>query len=190
MQARSRWPRAETIETQRLMLEPLRVDHAEEMLSVLGDHRLYTYTGWRAAQSRGAGLAVRETGCRAIGRRVAGLAELDYSRKRDPARCRDRSATISAEQSSMSAELAWVLGVAHQGRGYATEAISAIVAWLRRHPVDTFAAHIRSGHEASEGVARRVGLDTGLADARRGRGLRCSTLVGNSDAVGSRASFL
>jgi len=99
-------------------------------------------------------------------------------------------ATISAEQSSMSAELAWVLGVAHQGRGYATEAISAIVAWLRRHAVDTFAAHIRSGHEASEGVARRVGLDTGLADARRGHGLRCSTLAGNSDAVGSRASFL
>ena len=39
------WPAAEPIETARLMLEPLRVDHAGEMREVLGDPALYAYTG-------------------------------------------------------------------------------------------------------------------------------------------------
>ena len=67
-------------------------------------------------------------------------------------------ATIRATQRSMCAALAWVVGVAHQGRGYAREATGGIVGWLRRHGVDTFAAHIHPGHEASERVAARVGL--------------------------------
>ena len=67
-------------------------------------------------------------------------------------------ATLRVTQDVMSAELAWIVGVAHQGHGYATEASSATVGWLRRHGVDAFAAHIRPGHEASEGVARRIGL--------------------------------
>jgi RimJ/RimL family protein N-acetyltransferase len=158
MQLRSGWPHAETIETQRLMLEPLRVDHAEEMVAVLGDHGLYTYTG-------GEPPSLEALGSR-YARQVAGQSD-DGSRGWLSWIVRERGtrlavgtvqATISAEQGSTSAELAWVLGVAHQGRGYATEAISAIVAWLRQHAVDTFAAHIRSGHEASKGVARRVGL--------------------------------
>ena len=45
MQMRSDWLGAETIEAQRLTLEPLRVDHADEMVVVLGDPNVYAYTG-------------------------------------------------------------------------------------------------------------------------------------------------
>jgi RimJ/RimL family protein N-acetyltransferase len=39
------WPRAEPIETARLTLEPLRIEHAEEMFAILADHELYGYIG-------------------------------------------------------------------------------------------------------------------------------------------------
>jgi hypothetical protein len=45
MQMRSDWLGAETIEARRLTLEPLRVDHADEMVVVLGDPNVYAYTG-------------------------------------------------------------------------------------------------------------------------------------------------
>jgi hypothetical protein len=39
------WPTAEPIDTARLTLEPLAVDHASEMADVLADPRLYEYVG-------------------------------------------------------------------------------------------------------------------------------------------------
>jgi len=69
-----------------------------------------------------------------------------------------------------SAELAWVIGVRWQGRGYATEAAAAVLDAVRGdHPRDApraatgddvtlVHAHIAPGHLASESVARRLGL--------------------------------
>ena len=45
-----------------------------------------------------------------------------------------------------------------QGRGYAVEAASALVAWLRERGVAEIRAHIRPGHAASARVAERIGL--------------------------------
>ena len=45
-----------------------------------------------------------------------------------------------------------------QGFGYATEAAVAMVDWLVAHGVRTVTAHVHPEHEASAGVARRVGL--------------------------------
>ena len=56
------------------------------------------------------------------------------------------------------AEIAWVIGVDWQGRGYATEAARALVAWLDSRGVTTIRAHIHPGHAASAAVARRAGL--------------------------------
>jgi hypothetical protein len=33
------------VETSRLCLEPLSLDHVREMVTVLGDHRIYAFTG-------------------------------------------------------------------------------------------------------------------------------------------------
>jgi RimJ/RimL family protein N-acetyltransferase len=48
--------------------------------------------------------------------------------------------------------------LAWQGRGYAVEAASALVAWLRERGVTEVAAHIHPGHTASARVAGRIGL--------------------------------
>ena len=74
-------------------------------------------------------------------------------------------ATVSAgEDGVRSAELAWVVGTAWQGRGFATEAATAIrdgvagVGSLTGDDVAHVHAHIAPGHTASETVARRAGL--------------------------------
>ncbi len=56
------------------------------------------------------------------------------------------------------AEIAWVVGTPWQGRGYAREATSALVAWLRGRGVARIVAHVHPDHAASEAVARAAGL--------------------------------
>ena len=56
------------------------------------------------------------------------------------------------------AEIAWVVGLAWQGRGYATEASLALVGWLESAWRDRITANIQPDHVASEAVARRIGL--------------------------------
>jgi RimJ/RimL family protein N-acetyltransferase len=66
--------------------------------------------------------------------------------------------TVQATVSGSTAELAWVVAVAHQGRGYAREAATAVQTWLRTTGVSEFLAHIHPDHAASAGVARALGL--------------------------------
>ena len=65
-------------------------------------------------------------------------------------------ATISGE--GQCAEIAWVIGLEWQGRGYATEAARALIAWLDSRGARVIQAHIHPGHAASAAVARRAGL--------------------------------
>jgi RimJ/RimL family protein N-acetyltransferase len=69
--------------------------------------------------------------------------------------------TLQATLSGAEAELAWVVGSAHQGRGYASEAAVAVRDWLRTQGIEEFTAHIHPDHAASAGVARRLGLVAG-----------------------------
>ncbi|RRO20752.1 N-acetyltransferase [Saccharopolyspora rhizosphaerae] len=74
-----------------------------------------------------------------------------------------------------SAELAWVVGSDHQGNGYAREAATAMVKWLRTHDVVEVTAHVHPQHEASNTMARALGMTTTnvVADGevlRRGSG--------------------
>ena len=55
------------------------------------------------------------------------------------------------------AEVAWVVGVQAQGRGYAKEAACGLVVMLREAGW-TVAAHIHPAHLASQRVARAAGL--------------------------------
>jgi RimJ/RimL family protein N-acetyltransferase len=67
-------------------------------------------------------------------------------------------ATIGRRAGGWTAEIAWVVGVAWQGRGYASEAARALVAWLGRHDVQEIVAHIHPDHAASARVATWAGL--------------------------------
>jgi len=65
-------------------------------------------------------------------------------------------ATISGE--GRRAEIAWVVGLAWQGQGYATEAARALVGWLDARGAGVIQARIHPEHAASAAVARRAGL--------------------------------
>ena len=67
-------------------------------------------------------------------------------------------ATLHRRDERWSAEIAWVVGVPYQGKGYAAEAARALVAWLADRDIHEVAAHIHPDHAASGRVARRAGL--------------------------------
>jgi RimJ/RimL family protein N-acetyltransferase len=66
-------------------------------------------------------------------------------------------ATVTGEGGAV-AELAWVITSRHQGRGYATEAATAMARWLGERGTSVLAANIHPRHQASMRVARALGL--------------------------------
>lgn len=147
-------PPAAPIETARLALVPLRIEDADEMAVVLGGASLYAFTGGRppsvdelreryAAQVSGGPPDGREAWRNWIVREGADGPATGYVQ-----------ATITGDV----ADVAWVIGEPWQGRGYASEAAQAMVAWLAGHGVRTVTAHVHPEHEASATVADRVGL--------------------------------
>jgi RimJ/RimL family protein N-acetyltransferase len=140
----------------RITLEPLAVDDADEMVRVLSGAELYLFTGGRpptlaelraryARQVAGQSADGRQEWRNWIVRRLADRAAVGYVQ-----------ATIEA--AGQRAEIAWVVGSKWQGQGYAKEAATALVGWLRGRGVRTIQAHIHPGHHASAAVARHVGL--------------------------------
>jgi RimJ/RimL family protein N-acetyltransferase len=152
------WPRAQTLTTRRLVLEPLHPDHARELAPVLADPALHAFTGGEPESE--AQLHARYT------RQAAGQSP-DGTRGWLNWLARDREtqapagtvqATISGDGDGRSAELAWVVATSRQGEGLATEAAGAAVEWLPDHGVTRFVAHIHPDHGASAAVARHLGL--------------------------------
>ena len=144
--------------TQRLDLEPLSIEHADEMAPLLDDPALHRYIGGRPLtraqlRERYARLA-RGASADATQRWLNWVVRLRDSRQP----VGTVQATITPTDGGPSAEVAWVIGVPFQGHGYATEAARAMVAWLRAQGVGTVVAHVHPGHGASAAVARAVGL--------------------------------
>jgi RimJ/RimL family protein N-acetyltransferase len=141
--------------TERLALEPLHVEHATEMVDVLSDPALYEYIGGEPPSE--AELVARylrqAKGSSPDGRQ--GWLNWVARRREDGQAIGSVQATVSDEG---GAELAWVIGTAEQGKGYATEATSAAIAWLREQGITGFVAHIHPAHAASEHVAERLGF--------------------------------
>ena len=153
-----RWPAAETLETARLTLEPLLVDHADEMALLLDDPGLHAFTG-------GSPVSVSDLRSR-YERQSAGRSP-DGSEGwfNWVLRHRETGSAVGTVQATLRdgggrrvAELAWVVAVPHQSRGYATESAEAVAGWLRRHGVEVLAAHIHPAHQASSRVARHLGM--------------------------------
>lgn len=121
------------LDGERVCLEPLRVEHADELAPVLNDPLLHTFIGGEPADRHQLRARYR--------RQVVGLAPDGSQRWLNwPVRSRKDArpvgtvqATVSESRDGLTAEVAWVIGTAHQGHGYARE-------------------------EASEAVARAVGL--------------------------------
>jgi RimJ/RimL family protein N-acetyltransferase len=152
------WPRAGPLTTRRLRLDPLTVGAAGEMVAVLADPALYAFTGGAppsladlrrryAAQATGAAPDGSQGWLNWIVRDGTSGRALGYVQ-----------ATVEQAGEDRSADLAWVIEPGSAGRGYATEAATAMLGRLREQGVGTFTAHIHPGHSASMRVAERLGL--------------------------------
>lgn len=146
------------IEGGRIVLTPLAAGDAEEMTGVLAGEQLYAFTGGHpptagelqaryARQVAGRSADGREEWRNWIIRRAADRQAVGFVQ-----------ATITGRAGEEVAEIAWVIGLAWQGNGYAGEAARALVAWLDDRGVAAIQAHIHPGHAASAAVARGAGL--------------------------------
>ena len=131
----------EELFSERLRLEPLRVEHAPEMVAVVGEYEGLDEAGLRARYAR----------------QVAGIERgwLNWVVRLDGVAV----ATVQATVVGDVAELAWVGGVRSRRLGIASESTAAVMAWLRSaRRVRRFVAHIDPANAGSEAVARRLGM--------------------------------
>ena len=143
------------IEADRLVLEPLRVEDADHMATVLADPQLYEFIGGGAPDAA----RLREL----YARWIAGPAREGEAWHNWAVRLTGDGTLIGHVQSTiaeagMKADVAWIVGTPWQGRGYATEAAIALVGWLREQGVATVTAHVHPRHRASARVADRAGF--------------------------------
>jgi RimJ/RimL family protein N-acetyltransferase len=144
------------IPSARICLVPLTVTDAGEMVRVLSAESLYTFTG-------GSPPTLDELRARyarqAAGRSPDGSQEWrNWIIRREPGGQAVGYLQATIMDSGTRAEIAWMVGVDWQGRGYAAEAARALVAWLDSRGIKTVQAHIHPRHAASAAVARRAGL--------------------------------
>jgi RimJ/RimL family protein N-acetyltransferase len=154
----SDWPEARPIETPRLTLEPLSVEHAEEMASALDDPGLHEFIG-------GSPATADELRARYARQIVGHSPDGTEGWLNWVVRLRDTGdpagtvqATVRPAGGLLSADVAWVVASPHQGRGIASEASGAMVEWLRARGVHRVVALVHPDHTASSAVARRLGL--------------------------------
>ncbi|HEV7208068.1 MAG TPA: GNAT family N-acetyltransferase [Mycobacteriales bacterium] len=162
-------PTAVPLWTDRLVLEPLTVEHAQQMVPVLAGPALYLFTGGGPPTQPDL-VARYERQLR--GPDQAGEAWLNWiiRPRRGPGAVGFVQATVRQDAAEVSAEVAWVIGVAWQGNGYAVEAAAAMLEQLVQDGVRRFTAHIHPDNLASHSVARRLQLlptDTFVAGERR-----------------------
>ncbi len=153
--ARSGPLRATTVVTERLALEPLRVGHAAELVGVLADPALYAFTGDEPPTTAE---LERRHAAQAVGHSPDGSADWLNWIVREARGSRPAVGYVQATVTDGTAELAWVIGTPHHGRGFAREAATALAGWLRERGVGTLVAHVHPDHLASTAVARAIGL--------------------------------
>lgn len=144
------------VQSARLILTALSPDDATEMADVLADQHLYEFIGGEpptAAQLR------RRYAAQAVGVSPDGGEDwLNWIVRLKESRAAVGYVQATVERDTGTAELAWVIGVRWQRRGYATEAVTTMIEELRRRGVHRLIAHVTADHPASERVAAHVGL--------------------------------
>ena len=144
-----------SLETLRLQLSPMMASHAKVMYPILSDRQLYFFTGDEPPESVS---ALEERYRYLEGRKSPDESQMWLNwivalQSSDTA-----IGYIQATISQTHAEIAWVIGLDWQGKGYASEAVSALVAWLKANEVDDIRCSIHPEHVASQGVASNCGL--------------------------------
>jgi RimJ/RimL family protein N-acetyltransferase len=145
-----------SLSTERLRIEPLTADDADDLFPVLDDPALGRYTGELPPDDVE---TLRARFERWEQRRSPDGDELWLNWA---VRLREDERAIGVIQATVAdgeTAVAWTIGTAFQRRGYATEAGGALLPWLRElldRP--TIVAWIHPNHVASQTVARRLGM--------------------------------
>ena len=139
------------LKSKRLLLDPLSLEDAPEMVVVLGDPELYEFDGGEPRDLA----SLTET----YARLAPGCPREDevwhnWILRSDGNAIGFVQATVVGEE----AELAWVVGLKWQRKGFAKEGAKAVADWLRSVGVSEFRADIHPQHEASQRVAQSLGL--------------------------------
>jgi RimJ/RimL family protein N-acetyltransferase len=152
------WSTTTALDSERLHLERLTVEHADEMVAVLDDPDLHVFIGGRPATREELRARYEQL---VVGHSRDGSERwLNWViRRRDDGRpVGTVQATVTSKDHALAAEIAWVIGTGQQRQGFAREAARAMVGWLRERGVTTIVAHVHPQHEASMAVARALGL--------------------------------
>lgn len=145
------------ITTERLVLVPLQAEDADELCDVLHDDRLHEFIGGRP-ESR---LELHDRFVLlAAGSSRAGESWMNWvvRRRLDSQPVGTVQATVRVVDGREVARLGWMIGVEWQNQGFASEAATALVKWIRRLGVEDIGANIHPDHDASATVASRAGL--------------------------------
>lgn len=155
------------LHTDRLVLDPLRVADAHEMVTVLADPALYAFTGGEPPDL----VTLRRTYEALVVGPHGDAAETWHNWIVRLAADGTAIGTVQAtsREDERRAAVAWVIGTPWQGHGYATEAARGLVGWLVSVGVRTIEAYVHPEHTASAAVAAGAGLQptTELVDGER-----------------------
>jgi RimJ/RimL family protein N-acetyltransferase len=136
-----------------LTLDPLRVEDARELAPLLDDRGLHEFIGGEPLSE--AELESRYRLLLAGAPQGSGATWLNWTIRR---RADGRAVgTAQATVAGANASLAWVIASQWQGRGYASAAAAALVAWAKREGLAA-SANVHPAHAASERVAANAGL--------------------------------
>jgi RimJ/RimL family protein N-acetyltransferase len=142
---------ATRFETERLAMLPLETRYAEEMAGVLAAPEIYAFTGGEPPTVEAlASRYERQT----KGPDRPGEYWLNWVLQQNETLVGYVQATVTDDE----AEIAWVIGTAWQGRGYAKEAAVGLVTWLEAHGARRIVATIHPDHAASAAVSAAAGL--------------------------------
>jgi len=145
--------------TKRLLLEPLRVEHADEMVDVLAPRDLYEYYPDQESPTLD---ELRATYTRQTRGHSDDGTQVWHNWIIRLRSTQEAAGFIQTTVAGELAEIAWVVGLPWQGMGYATEAARSVRdACLRGDTGDHIVAvfcHIAPTHVKSQEVARALGL--------------------------------
>jgi len=144
------------LRSDRLTLDPLRVEDAAEMVEILASPELHRFTAGMPPsldelrrryrlQVAGGSPDGREVWHNWVLRTHQPVEAIGYVQ-----------ATV--RDGGLTADVGWVVASRWQGRGYAAEAAGTMVAWLNGSGVEVVTAHIHPDHARSARVAERAGL--------------------------------